>query len=108
MKSLRQLLDYAATRPDAKIRFYASDMILLTDSDAAYLVLPNAKSRAAGYYYLSKLGINPPLNGPIWIECRTLPLVASSAAEAERVPFSLMLNVSFLFVSCLKKLVILN
>ena len=83
MKTLRQLLDYAATRPDAKIRFYASDMILLTDSNAAYLVLPNAKSRAAGYYYLSKLGINPPLNGPIWIECRTLPLVASSAAEVE-------------------------
>ena len=83
MKALKKLLDYAATRPNAKIRFYASDMILHTDSDAAYLVLPNAKSRAAGYYYLSNLGDNPPLNGAIWVECRTIPLTPSSAAEAE-------------------------
>ena len=86
MRALKQLLDYAATRPDAKIRFYASDMILYVDSDAAYLVLPNAKSRAAGYYYLSNLTPaqkDPPINGAIWVECRTLPIVASSAAEAE-------------------------
>ena len=33
------LLDYVATYPNAKIRFYKSDMILYIDSDAAYLVL---------------------------------------------------------------------
>ena len=72
MRAIKQLLDYAATRPDAKIRFYASDMILYVDSDAAYLVLPNAKTRADGYYYLSNLTPahkDPPINGAIWVEC---------------------------------------
>jgi hypothetical protein len=83
------LLDYACTYPNAKIRYYASDMVLHVDSDAAYLVLPNAKSRIAGHYYLSAtppkppLKPSPPLNGPILTECRTLRNVVASAAEAE-------------------------
>ena len=36
------LLDYVTTYPNPKSRFYASDMILHVDSDAAYLVQPNA------------------------------------------------------------------
>ena len=36
------LLDYVATYSNANIRFYKSDMILHINSDAAYLVLPNA------------------------------------------------------------------
>jgi len=47
------LLDYLHTHPDAVLLFKASDMILYVDSDAAYLVKPNAKSRMAGFYYLS-------------------------------------------------------
>ena len=42
------LLDYCCTYTDSKIRYYASDMVLWVDSDAAYLVLPGAKSRIAG------------------------------------------------------------
>ena len=42
------LLDYAATYPLAIIRYYASDMALNVDTDAAYLVLPNAQSCYAG------------------------------------------------------------
>ena len=86
----QRLLDYAATYPDAVIRFYASDMILHVESDAAYLVLPNAKSRIGGYFYMSS---HPPKNpatipkpqpnGPILIECATLKHVVASAAEAE-------------------------
>ena len=34
------LLDYAATYPEAIVRFHASEMILNVDFDAAYLVLP--------------------------------------------------------------------
>mmetsp|Transcript_28285 Transcript_28285/g.32953 ORF Transcript_28285/g.32953 Transcript_28285/m.32953 type:complete len:127 (-) Transcript_28285:506-886(-) len=89
MKAVKQLLDYAATYPNPKIRFYASDMILYADSDAAYLVLPNAKSRIAGYFYLSNKQPpfphkpNPPLNGAVWVECCTLPLTVAAAAEAE-------------------------
>ena len=51
LQKVDMLLDYAATYPDAKIRFYASDMILHVSSDAAYLVLPGARSRIAGYIF---------------------------------------------------------
>ena len=81
------LLDFAATYPNGKIRFYASDMILHIDSDAAYLVMPNAKSRVAGFFYLSNKPTNPPtdvpINGDILVECATLRNVVGSAAEAE-------------------------
>jgi hypothetical protein len=81
------LLDFAATYPNAKLRFHASDMILHIDTDAAYLVMPNAKSRIAGYFYLSShpsvTGAPVPLNGPILVECTTIKHVVGSAAEAE-------------------------
>ena len=48
-KCLR-LLDYVVTYPNPILRFYASDMILKAESDAAYLVLPKARSRAAGIF----------------------------------------------------------
>ena len=82
------LLDYAATYPNPKLRFYASDMILHVDSDAAYLVLPNAKSRYAGYFYLSDMppahgDPNPKLNAPIHINCRIFRNTLSSSSECE-------------------------
>ena len=88
LQQSNMLLDYLATYPDAKIRFYAGNMQLHLESDAAYLVLPGAKSRVAGYFYLHA----PPhankcypkgYNGPLHIECSTLKNVVSSAAEAE-------------------------
>ena len=78
------LLDYVTTYPNPKIRFYASDMILHVDSDAAYLVQPNARSRYAGYYYLgSQNSTNNTLNGAVLVICRTIRNVVASAAEAE-------------------------
>ena len=47
-----RLLDYVATYPNSILRFYASDIILTGGSDAAYLVLPKARSRAAGIFIL--------------------------------------------------------
>ena len=81
-------MDYAATYPNSIIRYYASDMILHIESDAAYLVLPNARSRVAGHFYLSS---HPPAqgkpspqhNGPLLTECKTLKNVVASAAETE-------------------------
>jgi hypothetical protein len=49
----KHLLDYIATHPLAILRYHASDMQLHIDSDSAYLVLPQVRSRAAGYHYLS-------------------------------------------------------
>ena len=82
----QQLMDYVHTHPNTFVRFYASDMVLHVDSDAAYLVLPKARSRIAGYYYLSShpnITKHPTLNGPVLVECKTLRHVVSSAAEAE-------------------------
>ena len=38
LRKINQLLNYAATYSNAILHFHASDMILHTDSDAAYLV----------------------------------------------------------------------
>ena len=88
-KKLNHLLDYVATFPHAILRFHVSDMVLHVDSDAAYLVMPKARSRITGHYYLSDHPFHIPVDGhpkpnaPILTECRTLRYVVASAAEAE-------------------------
>jgi hypothetical protein len=89
LQACKMLMDYAATYPVAIIRYFASDMILHVDSDAAYLVLPNARSRYAGHYFLSDRPPPPPTkpspkpNGAILTVCKTIRGVMASAAEAE-------------------------
>ena len=46
-----QLLNYMATHPDAKLRYWASDMILKGHSDAAYLNEDNVRSSFAAYFF---------------------------------------------------------
>ena len=85
-RRIKQLLDYLATLPNAKVRYYASKMVLNVHSDASYLSEPGAKSRAAGVYFLGDVPQNNKpivLNGNIFIVCGILKFVASSAAEAE-------------------------
>jgi hypothetical protein len=89
------LLDYLSTHPNTTFHYHASDMVLAVCSDAAYLSLPNACSRAAGYFFLTNLpgASSPPtpkLNGSIHVLCRTICTVAASASEAETS--SLFLN----------------
>ena len=82
----QRLMDYVYTYPNTFIRYYASDMVLHIDSDAAYLVAPKARSRVAGYFHLSNHPNNKSkntLNGAVHVECKTLRHVVSSAAEAE-------------------------
>ena len=79
-------MDYIHTYLNAYIRFYTSDMILHVDSDAAYLVALQARSRIAGYFYLldhPNITKHPKLNGAILVECKTLRHVVSSSAEYE-------------------------
>ena len=85
-RKVNDLLNYVSCHPNAVIRFHASDMCLHVDSDAAYLVLPKARSRLAGHFFLSdhpevSRTISP--NGPILTECKTIRTVVASAAEAE-------------------------
>ena len=86
MSKCKRLLDFVATFPAVYVRFYASDMLLKVDTDAAYLVMPKSRSRIAGYFYLGNAPTSvphPKLNGAILIECKTLRHVVASAAEAE-------------------------
>ena len=52
IKNIHQLLDYLGTHPDSTIPYYASDMILNFHSDASYLSARDARSRAAGNFFL--------------------------------------------------------
>jgi hypothetical protein len=94
MQAITQLLNYCATNPDATIRYIASDMCLHVDSDASYLSVSKARSRVAGFHYLSSKPRDPtkapastdplpPSNGAILTPCHILRAVVSSAAEAE-------------------------
>ena len=63
-------------------------MVLHIDSDTTYLILPNTKSRIAGYYFLSDhpKKISPPiLNRAILVECKALFYIISSLAKAKTV-----------------------
>ena len=83
------LMDSLYTRPNAKIRYQASNMQLYIDSNAAYLFAPKAKSRIAGYFYLNhhytggSRNPSPKLNAPIHIKCQLLKYVVLSTAEVE-------------------------
>ena len=85
-KQCTMLLNYAATYPNAKIRFCASDMTnLQAGSDAAYLVLPHARSCYAGCFFLRtpESTNGRLLNGSILVVCKSIRSVVASAAEAE-------------------------
>ena len=87
-KKAQMLMDYLATYTQAKLRFYAGDMKLQVETDAACLVMPKARSRLAGHFYLSAFqtpnkSYPGQYNAPILTECHTLKNVVSSAAEAE-------------------------
>jgi hypothetical protein len=86
MEALIQLLDYAATHPDAAIRFYKSDMILYVHSDASYNSEPKGRSRIGGFFYLGNKNEdrnNPKPNGAIHIVCKILKAIMAAASEAE-------------------------
>ena len=80
------LLDYLATHPDAKIRYWKSDMRLLIHSDASFLVEWDAKSNYGGYFYLGwnqKDDEPQKINGVVDVSAYLLPLVAISVSEDE-------------------------
>jgi len=92
MDAAIQLLNYAASHPDAQIEYRKSNMILHVTSDASYLSVSGARSRAGGYFYLSsKTGPlapkpdDPPpeFNGAIHVHSSIIKAVMSSATEAE-------------------------
>jgi len=89
-KACTKLLNYAATHPNAVVRYHKSEMILRIHSDASYLSETEARSRAGGFFYLgdntddSSPDAPPPtLNGAIHISSSIMNNVMASATEAE-------------------------
>lgn len=89
-----QLLNYAATHPDASVCFRASQMGLHAHSDASYLSESEARSRIGGIFFLSDRSSDkakppdpdappPPFNGAVLVVSSILKAVMSSATEAE-------------------------
>ena len=79
-------MEYVHTFMKAYIGYYTSDMILHIESDAAYLVSPKARRIVAGYFHLPDhptITKHPKRNGAIFVECKTLRHVLSSAAKTE-------------------------
>jgi hypothetical protein len=93
-KAITQLLNYAATHPDAVLSYEASDMILHVHSDASYQSESQSRSQAGGYFFLSynspahtatifPRAPPPPINGNVHVPCAIMMVVVSSAAETE-------------------------
>lgn len=93
MDAAIQLLNYAATHPNATIRYTKSDMVLHIISDASYLSASEARSRLGGYLFLSdKVDPStisnpdsppPTFNAPVLVNSAIISAVLSSAGEAE-------------------------
>ena len=78
-------MDYADTHLNVYIHFHASDMVLMIDTNATYLVMPKTWFRIAGYYYIRNkpnAKPHPELNGAMIIDCKTLNPFVASTTEA--------------------------
>ena len=53
-KQVAKLLNYLASNPQAEIQYRASGMQLAIHSDASYLSVDQARSRASGVHFISK------------------------------------------------------
>ena len=86
-KSVTQLLNYAATHYESITRYPASRIILHIHSNDSFLSDPEAKIRVGGYQYLRTASAytnkpplkQPPLNGPVHVECTTMRNFLASA-----------------------------
>jgi hypothetical protein len=81
-----QLLDYLASNSEAKVRYYASDMVMNVHSDASYLSETKARSRACGHFFMGwmpKNGEPIKINGAFYVNATILKFVVASAVEAE-------------------------
>ena len=89
LAATKKLLDFFATFPNAVIWYAASDMCLWINTDTSFASIRNAHSRVGGLFYLSLHPFKipkhyyPPLNVPIFVLCRIIKMILSSAAEAE-------------------------
>ena len=82
MDIAKQFLDYVATQEEPILTYSAIKMVLATHSDAGYLNVTNARSRAGGNFFLSNNDMHPANNGAIFTIAQIIKNVMSSAAKA--------------------------
>lgn len=83
---MNDLLDYLHTHPNASIMYRSSDMKIKVHSDGSYLLVPGAKSRAAGHFYCgdnNHVLQDEPYQGSTYQECSIIKPVVASAEECE-------------------------
>jgi hypothetical protein len=78
-----QLLNYAATHPNAGLQYHACDMILAVHTDTSYLSKAGGKSRAAGHFYLTNQNDDIFNNGAMLTLSAMTKHVMSSVSKAE-------------------------
>jgi hypothetical protein len=83
MKKVQQFLDHVSTHPDAIVTYHASDMVLMSHSNALYLSKSKAHSQAGGHFFMSNNTAKQQNNGTILTIAQTIKAVMSLAAEAE-------------------------
>ena len=83
LKKVKQLIDYAATHPDAIVTYHASDMVLAGHSDDLYLSKSQAQSSAGGHFFMSSNVATPTDNGAVMTIVQIIKAVLSSAAKAK-------------------------
>ncbi len=84
MAKCMQLLDYLAYHDDAKVHFYASDMIMNIHLDASYLSKGKARSQTCGYFFMGLLPKDDEpirINGAFHVSTNVICFVVASAAE---------------------------
>ena len=91
MQIVKQFLDYAATHPDAIIKYHASDMVLVGHIDAFYIYKTKSRRRAGQHLFMSNNTEFPTDNWAVLTVSKIIKEVISSAAEAE---------LGALFVNC--------
>ncbi len=73
-----QLLNYLASNSEAKVRYYASYMIMNIHLDASYLSENRARSRACGHFFMGwmpKNGEPIKINGAFYVNATILKFI---------------------------------
>ncbi len=107
MEKTKQLLDYLAIYPTAKIWFRASGMVMNVHLDAFYLLEADAHSRACGHFFMgwSPTDSDPiQLYGAFFTLCAILRFVVAYAAKAKLGTFFLNCKEGMIFQLTLEEL----
>eukprot|EP00957_Ditylum_brightwellii_P088350 6729943-Ditylum_brightwellii.AAC.1 len=81
-KAVEHLLDYCASHPNKTIRYTPSNILLKVHSNASYLLIPEARSRAGGYFFLGST-TDDHMSRPLLVISTILRNMMALVAEAE-------------------------